>query len=50
VVFLDPNGKASDIAARRVAGFPDAARRLQLAGIARPDEVFYNSRVVVISH
>jgi hypothetical protein len=50
VVFLDPNGKASDVAARHITGFSNAPRRFQLAGVARPDEVFYDLCFVVISH
>jgi hypothetical protein len=40
MVFSDPDGKASDVAASRIAGFPDAARPIQLACVAGPDEVF----------
>jgi hypothetical protein len=50
VVLLDPDGKASDVATRRVAGFSEAARCLQLAGVEGPDEVFYNPQIVVVSH
>jgi hypothetical protein len=50
VVFLDPDIKASDVTTRRITRFSDTARRLQLTGVARPDEVFYDSRVIVVSH
>ena len=50
VVLLDANGKASDVAACRVAGLPNAARRIQLACVTGPDEVFYDPRMVVVSH
>jgi hypothetical protein len=50
VVFLDPDIKASDVTARHITGFSDTARRLQLTDVARSDEVFYDSWVVVAIH
>src|SRR5919112_2523563 len=50
VIFLDANGKASNVATCLVAGFPEATGGIQLASVAGPYEMFYDPRIVVVSH